>query len=157
MFPFQPRSHIGIPPHDRESSEAVLFGSLVAWFLGEFLSQLKLESGVNCHGGETMTTMNTTSPWTTTTSATPSPHHHNNRRRRSGSGSPLNGLASNTPSSTNSPSRPSSPIMTQSPRVLAHFHEWLSGVGLIFCRTRKLNIATSKNLRIGLMGLRKDI
>jgi len=142
-------SHIGIPPHDRESSEAVLFGSLVSWFLGEFLSQLKLESDVNCHGNDATTT---TSPWTTASTPSPLHHHRSQQRRRSGSGSPLNGLAPGTPSSTNSPSRPSSPVMTQSPRVLAHFHEWLSGVGLIFCRTRKLNIATVFTTHATLLG-----
>ena len=28
-------SHIGIPNHDKESADAVVFGALVAWFLGE--------------------------------------------------------------------------------------------------------------------------
>ena len=28
-------AHVGIPSHDSESSDAVVFGALVAWFLGE--------------------------------------------------------------------------------------------------------------------------
>ena len=28
-------THIGIPSHDKESSDAVVFGAMVAWFLGE--------------------------------------------------------------------------------------------------------------------------
>lgn len=30
---------IGVPWHDREANDAILFGFLIAWFLGEFLSQ----------------------------------------------------------------------------------------------------------------------
>lgn len=31
------KCHIGIPWHDRESNDAVIFGNLVAWFLGEVI------------------------------------------------------------------------------------------------------------------------
>ena len=30
-------AHVGIPSHDSESSDAVVFGALVAWFLGEVI------------------------------------------------------------------------------------------------------------------------
>ena len=40
--------HIGVAPHDREANDAVLFGSLVAWFLGEFTNQLQSENN-NCN------------------------------------------------------------------------------------------------------------
>lgn len=29
------KASIGIPWHDRESNDAVIFGALVAWFIGE--------------------------------------------------------------------------------------------------------------------------
>ncbi|KAL5007780.1 hypothetical protein ScPMuIL_016586 [Solemya velum] len=34
-------SNIGIPWHDRESNDAVIFGALVAWFIGEFRKNLQ--------------------------------------------------------------------------------------------------------------------
>ena len=33
-------ANIGIPWHDRESNDAVIFGALVAWFLGEVSTSL---------------------------------------------------------------------------------------------------------------------
>lgn len=78
--------NIGIPVQDSECNDAVIFGALVAWFLGEFSSQLRqLE---------------------------PSPH----------------------------------------PPIIAHFHEWLTSVGLIFTRTRHLDVATVFTTHATLLG-----
>ncbi|XP_074659839.1 glycogen [starch] synthase-like isoform X1 [Tubulanus polymorphus] len=74
-------SHIGVPWHDREANDAIIFGALVAWFLGEF--------------------------------------------KKNVSGGPL---------------------------ILAHFHEWLAGIGLILCRTRSLGIATVFTTHATLLG-----
>ncbi|CAC5409044.1 GYS [Mytilus coruscus] len=37
------KANIGIPWHDRESNDAVIFGALVAWFIGEFRKNLSDE------------------------------------------------------------------------------------------------------------------
>lgn len=76
--------NIGIPVHDTECNDAVIFGALVAWFLKEFADNLK----------ET---------------------------------------------------EPRSPI-------IAHFHEWLTSVGLIFTRTRHLPVATVFTTHATLLG-----
>ncbi|CAF0815359.1 unnamed protein product [Didymodactylos carnosus] len=36
-------AHIGIPYHDREANDAILFGFCVFWFIGTFLEQLKYD------------------------------------------------------------------------------------------------------------------
>eukprot|EP00062_Callorhinchus_milii_P024358 gi/632984238/ref/XP_007909041.1/ PREDICTED: glycogen [starch] synthase, muscle-like [Callorhinchus milii] len=72
---------IGIPWYDREANDAILFGFLNAWFIGEFLAQRK-----------------------------------------------------------------------QKTFVVVHFHEWLSGVGLVLCRTRKLPVATVFTTHATLLG-----
>ncbi|XP_050409067.1 glycogen [starch] synthase [Patella vulgata] len=74
-------SSIGIPLHDTESNDAVIFGALVTWFLGLFVK--------------------------------------------------------NTPGD---------------PLVIGHFHEWLAGAGLIFTRTRNLNISTLFTTHATLLG-----
>uniref|UniRef100_A0A023FL30 Glycogen [starch] synthase n=1 Tax=Amblyomma cajennense TaxID=34607 RepID=A0A023FL30_AMBCJ len=66
--------NIGVPWHDRESNDAIIFGYLVAWFLTDFLKAVNAEKGP--------------------------------------------------------------------PLVVAQFHEWLAGIGLILCRTRHLDVAT---------------
>ncbi|XP_078388074.1 glycogen [starch] synthase, muscle-like isoform X1 [Cetorhinus maximus] len=73
---------IGIPWYDREANDAVLFGFLITWFLGEFVSQC----GGNC------------------------------------------------------------------PFIITHFHEWLSGIGLIMCRTRNIPVATIFTTHATLLG-----
>ncbi|XP_043938095.1 glycogen [starch] synthase, muscle-like [Protopterus annectens] len=73
---------VGIPWYDREANDAVLFGFLTAWFLGEFAAQC----------GE------------------------------------------------------------ERPFILAHFHEWLAGVGLILARVRKLPVATIFTTHATLLG-----
>ncbi|XP_053122346.1 glycogen [starch] synthase, muscle isoform X3 [Hemicordylus capensis] len=72
---------IGIPWYDREANDAVLFGFLTAWFLGEFAAQCE-----------------------------------------------------------------------EKPFMIAHFHEWLSGVGLFLCRIRKLPVATIFTTHATLLG-----
>uniref|UniRef100_A0A8C3P732 Glycogen [starch] synthase n=1 Tax=Chrysemys picta bellii TaxID=8478 RepID=A0A8C3P732_CHRPI len=72
---------IGVPWYDREANDAVLFGFLAAWFLGEFVAQCE-----------------------------------------------------------------------EKPFVIGHFHEWLAGVGLILCRTRKLPVATIFTTHATLLG-----
>jgi glycogen(starch) synthase len=42
--------------------------------------------------------------------------------------------------------------MSQSPQLLVHFHEWLAGVGLILCRTRKLSAACVFTTHATLLG-----
>ncbi|TPP56975.1 Glycogen [starch] synthase muscle [Fasciola gigantica] len=78
--------NIGIPVHDSECNDAVIFGALVAWFLGEFADNLK-----ECE---------------------PDPR----------------------------------------PPIIAHFHEWLTSVGLIFTRTRHLDVATVFTTHATLLG-----
>ena len=36
--------------------------------------------------------------------------------------------------------------------VVAHFHEWLAGVGLIICRTRHINVSTIFTTHATLLG-----
>ncbi|KAI1297650.1 Glycogen [starch] synthase [Halotydeus destructor] len=77
-------SNIGIPWHDRESADAILFGYCVAWFLEEFYKAVAHSRG--------------------------------------------------------------------RPLIVAHFHEWLAGVGLILCRTRHLDISTVFTTHATLLG-----
>uniref|UniRef100_A0A4W3IA67 Glycogen [starch] synthase n=1 Tax=Callorhinchus milii TaxID=7868 RepID=A0A4W3IA67_CALMI len=73
--------NIGIPWFDKEANDAVLFGFLTTWFLGEFIAQCE-----------------------------------------------------------------------DNPFILAHFHEWLSGVGLLLSRIRKLQLATIFTTHATLLG-----
>ncbi|XP_023653653.2 glycogen [starch] synthase, muscle-like [Paramormyrops kingsleyae] len=72
---------IGMPWFDREANDAVLFGFLTAWFLGEFAAQCD-----------------------------------------------------------------------KPPHILAHFHEWLAGLGLVLCRQRQLPVATIFTTHATLLG-----
>ena len=38
------------------------------------------------------------------------------------------------------------------PHILAHFHEWLAGLGLMLCRSRKLPVATIFTTHATLLG-----
>ncbi|CAG5123259.1 unnamed protein product, partial [Candidula unifasciata] len=40
---------IGVPWHDRETNDAVIFGALVAWFLGEFIKNMTGDPMVTAH------------------------------------------------------------------------------------------------------------
>ncbi|KAM3909989.1 glycogen [starch] synthase, liver-like, partial [Leptodactylus fuscus] len=73
--------NVGIPFHDREANDALLFGSLSAWFLKELTDQLQ-----------------------------------------------------------------------DKPNVIAHFHEWQAGAGLILSRYRKLPVATIFTTHATLLG-----
>ncbi|CAL1278683.1 unnamed protein product [Larinioides sclopetarius] len=77
-------ANIGVPWHDRESNDSIIFGYLVAWFLEEFYKQVEEERDV--------------------------------------------------------------------PYIIAHFHEWLAGIGLILCRTRHLDVATVFTTHATLLG-----
>ncbi|KAM5172375.1 glycogen [starch] synthase, liver isoform 2-T2 [Mantella aurantiaca] len=72
---------VGIPFHDREANDALLFGSIVAWFLKELTDQFQ-----------------------------------------------------------------------DKPNVIAHFHEWQAGAGLVLCRYRKLPVATIFTTHATLLG-----
>uniref|UniRef100_A0A8C7R1Y3 Glycogen [starch] synthase n=1 Tax=Oncorhynchus mykiss TaxID=8022 RepID=A0A8C7R1Y3_ONCMY len=72
---------IGMPAHDREANDSLLFGSMVAWFFKELTDELG-----------------------------------------------------------------------DSPNVLAHFHEWQVGAGLILCRSRKIPLATIFTTHATLLG-----
>uniref|UniRef100_A0A6Q2ZPK4 Glycogen [starch] synthase n=1 Tax=Esox lucius TaxID=8010 RepID=A0A6Q2ZPK4_ESOLU len=72
---------IGVPWFDREANDAVLFGFLTAWLLGEFAAQCE-----------------------------------------------------------------------EPPHILAHFHEWLAGLGLALCRQRLLPVATIFTTHATLLG-----
>ncbi|XP_054045040.1 glycogen [starch] synthase, liver isoform X2 [Rissa tridactyla] len=74
-------SNIGIPFHDREANDAVIFGSLTAWFLKELSCQFD-----------------------------------------------------------------------DKPNIVAHFHEWQAGVGLILSRSQKLPVATIFTTHATLLG-----
>ncbi|CAF3341758.1 unnamed protein product [Rotaria socialis] len=76
-------SRIGIPYHDKESNDALLFGFCVFWFIGNFIEQVK-------------------------------------RRQKS--------------------------------YVIAHFHEWLAGVGLIMTRLRNYDCALVFTTHATLLG-----
>ncbi|KAM7536948.1 hypothetical protein Aperf_G00000066457 [Anoplocephala perfoliata] len=78
--------NIGIPVHDTECNDSLIFGALVAWFLKEFRDALdEITEGVKLP-------------------------------------------------------------------IIAHFHEWLAGCGLIFSRTRHLDIATVFTTHATLLG-----
>jgi glycogen(starch) synthase len=83
--------HCGIPSpsEDRETNEAILFGYLNAWFLGELVHHLQIQADQQG-------------------------------------------------------SRP--------PAVIAHFHEWLAGVGLVLIKKRALNVATIFTTHATLLG-----
>ncbi|KAL3054016.1 hypothetical protein OYC64_006361 [Pagothenia borchgrevinki] len=72
---------IGVPWFDREANDAVLFGFLTAWLLGEYAAQSE-----------------------------------------------------------------------EPPHIVAHFHEWLAGLGLILCRHRQLPVATIFTTHATLLG-----
>uniref|UniRef100_A0A8D0CI53 Glycogen [starch] synthase n=1 Tax=Scleropages formosus TaxID=113540 RepID=A0A8D0CI53_SCLFO len=72
---------IGLPFHDREANDALIFGSMVAWFFKELTDQLQ-----------------------------------------------------------------------DMPNVIAHFHEWQAGAGLILCRSRKVPMATIFTTHATLLG-----
>ncbi|NXP36641.1 GYS2 protein, partial [Leiothrix lutea] len=74
-------SNIGIPFHDQEANDAVIFGSLTAWFLKELSCQFD-----------------------------------------------------------------------DKPNIIAHFHEWQAGVGLILSRSQKLPVATIFTTHATLLG-----
>lgn len=76
--------NIGVPWHDRESNDAIVFGYCVAWFLEEFYKSVA-----------------------------------NSRGR---------------------------------PLIVAHFHEWLAGIGLILLRTRHLDVSTVFTTHATLLG-----
>lgn len=76
--------NIGIPWHDRESNDAVIFGYLIVWFLDEFCKAVTEERG---------------------------------------------------------------PAL-----IVAHFHEWLAGIGLILSRTRHLDVSTVFTTHATLLG-----
>ncbi|EGD82861.1 glycogen synthase isoform 1 [Salpingoeca rosetta] len=75
---------IGCPDSDEESSRAIVFGYLVAWFLGEYVHQLE--------------------------------------------------------------------VAGEKTSVVAHFHEWLAGIGLVLSRVRNLPIATVFTTHATLLG-----
>ncbi|CAD5125384.1 DgyrCDS13621 [Dimorphilus gyrociliatus] len=75
-------SHIGVPWHDQEGNNAIVFGFLTAWFLSEFHK--------SCEDPETY--------------------------------------------------------------IVAHFHEWLAGIGLVVCRTRKIPIGLVFTTHATLLG-----
>ncbi|CAH8533814.1 unnamed protein product [Schistosoma guineensis] len=78
--------NIGIPVHDTECNDAVIFGALVAWFLKEFAENVReLETDPQ-------------------------------------------------------------------PPIIAHFHEWLTSIGLVFTRTRHLPVATVFTTHATLLG-----
>ncbi|XP_068192650.1 glycogen [starch] synthase, muscle isoform X3 [Antennarius striatus] len=72
---------IGVPWFDREANDAVLFGFLTAWLLGEYAAQSE-----------------------------------------------------------------------EPPHIVAHFHEWLAGLGLVLCRQRQLPVATIFTTHATLLG-----
>ncbi|XP_033883272.1 glycogen [starch] synthase, liver isoform X1 [Acipenser ruthenus] len=72
---------IGLPFHDREANDSLLFGSLTAWFFKELTDQFQ-----------------------------------------------------------------------GTPSIIAHFHEWQAGAGLILCRSRKLPLATIFTTHATLLG-----
>ncbi|XP_063164719.1 glycogen [starch] synthase, liver [Candoia aspera] len=78
---FWEASRIGVPYHDREANDALIFGSLTAWFLKELAGQFE-----------------------------------------------------------------------EKPNVIAHFHEWQAGPGLILCRFRKIPVATIFTTHATLLG-----
>ncbi|XP_077791441.1 glycogen [starch] synthase, liver isoform X1 [Podarcis muralis] len=78
---FWDASQIGIPYHDREANDVLIFGSLTAWFFKELSDQFE-----------------------------------------------------------------------DKPNIIAHFHEWQAGPGLILCRSRKIPVATIFTTHATLLG-----
>ena len=79
------------PSEDRETNEAILFGYLIAWFMGDLVHNLKIEAD-------------------------------------------------------------SGPTKVAPPAVIAHFHEWLAGVGLVLIKKRAINVATVFTTHATLLG-----
>lgn len=118
---------IPAPNDDREMNEAVVFGYLVAWFLGDFVNNLKQDplSTAELHAPET--------PLTPTLASLQIPKitelHDQDQTLRN---------------STNS--------LHKTPAVIAHFHEWLAGVALTLIKCRKIDVATIFTTHATLLG-----
>lgn len=122
---------IGVPWFDREANDAVLFGFLTAWLLGEVSSaeSLKCFSWFATEGQFGM------------------------RRVKIDY---LEGLEKVQYRSMNDHCFPLKlQFAAQSdepPHIVAHFHEWLAGLGLVLCRHRQMPIATIFTTHATLLG-----
>lgn len=116
------------PQNDGEMNEAIVFGYLVAWFLGEFVENLRLE-------GQSVTSQL---------------HTPKRKPQFSESDSPSTPSTPFLKSDTLHMEPQSS--MIQTPAVIAHFHEWLAGVALPLIKSRQINIATIFTTHATLLG-----
>jgi glycogen(starch) synthase len=115
-------SGIPSPSDDFETNDAIVFGYIVAWFLGEF--SYRLYSKKN----RVPTDMQLSNPHQL------SSHHQLIH--------PVN----------IKPSVYSSYHVSNRPLIIAHFHEWLAGVALVLIRKRNLDIATIFTTHATLLG-----
>ncbi|KAF9982637.1 hypothetical protein BGZ65_002638 [Modicella reniformis] len=108
------------PPNDHETNEAILFGYLVAWFLGENVTAL-----------------------------------YNNNTNNNNNIVFHFSVASSIPNGTQKTQKHENAPITDikgiervfvthetKPAVIAHFHEWLAGVGIALCRKRHIDVTT---------------
>ncbi|OUM63685.1 glycosyltransferase family 3 protein, partial [Piromyces sp. E2] len=115
-------SGIPSPSDDFETNDAIVFGYIVAWFLGEF--SYRLYSKKN----RVPTDMQLSNP-----------HQLSNHHQLI---HPVN----------IKPSVYSSYHVSNRPLIIAHFHEWLAGVALVLIRKRNLDIATIFTTHATLLG-----
>jgi len=115
-------SGIPSPSDDFETNNAIVFGYLVAWFLGEFSYRLyskknRVPSDMQLSSAHQL-----------------SSHHQLIH--------PVNVK----------PSAYSTYHVSNRPLIIAHFHEWLAGVALVLIRKRNLDIATIFTTHATLLG-----
>jgi len=115
-------SGIPSPSDDFETNDAIVFGYMVAWFLGEF--SYRLYSKKNRVPSDMQLS-----------SAHQLSNHHQLIH-------PVNVK----------PSAYSTYHVSNRPLIIAHFHEWLAGVALVLIRKRNLDIATIFTTHATLLG-----
>jgi len=115
-------SGVPSPPDDFETNEAIVFGYLVAWFLGEFSHRLSTKKN-----------------------KVPSDF------QISPNANDLKNYQLIHPMSQH-PSIYSNYHAADHPLIIAHFHEWLAGVALILIRKRNLPVATIFTTHATLLG-----
>ncbi|ORX50631.1 glycogen synthase [Piromyces finnis] len=116
-------SGVPSPPDDFETNEAIVFGYLVAWFLGEFSHRLNTKKEKVPSDLQISPTANDLK----------------------------NNYQLIHPMSQH-PSIYSNYHTADHPLIIAHFHEWLAGVALILIRKRNLPIATIFTTHATLLG-----
>jgi len=115
-------SGVPSPPDDFETNEAIVFGYLVAWFLGEFSHRLNTKKDKVPSDFQ----------------ISPASNDNNNYQL-------IHPMSQH-------PSIYSNYHAADHPLIIAHFHEWLTGVALILIRKRNLPVATIFTTHATLLG-----